>query len=341
MIKTALITGVTGQDGSYLAQFLLGKKYRVIGTVRKKLNSKTWRLKKLKIDKKIILEKMDLEKIEDINKIFYKYKINEVYNLASQSFVNTSFSTPIKTTNITALGVIRILETIKNINPKIKFYQASSSEMYGNTLSNKQSEKTKFNPQSPYAISKLFGHYITKNYRNSYNLYAVSGILFNHESPLRSNEFVTKKIISGLINIINKKKKFIELGNVYSKRDWGYAKEYVVQMWKMLQLKKADDFVIATGKTHSIKELIDIATKYLNLNVKWVGSGLKLRLINNGNNQTIIKINKKFFRPADVNRTKGNIEKAVKILKWKPKITFKKLVRLIIEEELKDFSNSK
>ena len=341
MRKTALITGVTGQDGSYLAQFLLGKKYRVIGTVRKKLNSKTWRLKKLKIDNKIILEKMDLEKIEDINMIFYKYKINEVYNLASQSFVNTSFSTPIKTTNITALGVIRILETIKNINPKIKFYQASSSEMYGNTLSNKQSEKTKFNPQSPYAISKLFGHYITKNYRNSYNLYAVSGILFNHESPLRSNEFVTKKIISGLINIINKKKKFIELGNVYSKRDWGYAKEYVVQMWKMLQLKKADDFVIATGKAHSIKELIDIATKYLNLNVKWVGSGLKLRLINNGNNQTIIKINKKFFRPADVNRTKGNIEKAVKILKWKPKITFKKLVRLIIEEELKDFSNSK
>jgi len=339
--KTALITGVTGQDGSYLAQFLLGKKYRVIGTVRKKLNSKTWRLKKLKIDNKIILEKMDLEKIEDINMIFYKYKINEVYNLASQSFVNTSFSTPIKTTNITALGVIRILETIKNINPKIKFYQASSSEMYGNTLSNKQSEKTKFNPQSPYAISKLFGHYITKNYRNSYNLYAVSGILFNHESPLRSNEFVTKKIISGLINIINKKKKFIELGNVYSKRDWGYAKEYVVQMWKMLQLKKADDFVIATGKTHSIKELIDIATKYLNLNVKWVGSGLKLRLINNGNNQTIIKINKKFFRPADVNRTKGNIEKAAKILKWKPKITFKKLVKLIIEEELKDFSNSK
>ena len=284
---------------------------------------------------------MDLEKIDDINMIFYKYKINEVYNLASQSFVNTSFSTPIKTTNITALGVIRILETIKNINPKIKFYQASSSEMYGNTLSNKQSEKTKFDPQSPYAISKLFGHYITKNYRNSYNLYAVSGILFNHESPLRSNEFVTKKIISGLINIINKKKKFIELGNVYSKRDWGYAKEYVVQMWKMLQLKKADDFVIATGKTHSIKELIDIATKYLNLNVKWVGSGLKLRLINNGNNQTIIKINKKFFRPVDVHRTKGNIEKAVKILKWKPKITFKKLVRLIIEEELKDFSNSK
>ena len=341
MRKTALITGVTGQDGSYLAQFLLGKKYRVIGTVRKKLNSKTWRLKKLKIDNKIILEKMDLEKIEDINMIFYKYKINEVYNLASQSFVNTSFSTPIKTTNITALGVIRILETIKNINPKIKFYQASSSEMYGNTLSNKQSEKTKFDPQSPYAISKLFGHYITKNYRNSYNLYAVSGILFNHESPLRSNEFVTKKIISGLINIINKKKKFIELGNIDSKRDWGYAKEYVVQMWKMLQLKKADDFVIATGKTHSIIELIDIATKYLNLNVKWVGSGLKLRLINNGNNQTIIKINKKFFRPADVNRTKGNIEKAVKILKWKPKITFKKLVRLIIEEELKDFSNSK
>ena len=205
MKKTALITGVGGQDGAYLSEFLLSKNYRVIGAEKNSLSTKRWRLKKLGIEKRIIFEKMRIESDADINKVFNKYKIHEVYNLAAQSFVNTSFSTPIKTSNITGLSVIKILEVIKNKDPKIKFYQASSSEMFGNSLSESQSEKTNFDPQSPYAISKLFGHYITRNYRNSYNLFAVSGILFNHESPLRGNEFVTKKIIKGLIKIIPNK----------------------------------------------------------------------------------------------------------------------------------------
>ena len=339
MKKTALITGVRGQDGAYLSEFLLSKNYRVIGAEKNSLSTKRWRLKKLGIEKKIIFEKMRIESDADINKVFNKYKIHEVYNLAAQSFVNTSFSTPIKTSNITGLSVIKILEVIKNKDPKIKFYQASSSEMFGNSLSESQSEKTNFDPQSPYAISKLFGHYITRNYRNSYNLFAVSGILFNHESPLRGNEFVTKKIIKGLIKIINNEIKFIELGNIYSKRDWGYAKEYVVQMWKMMQLKKPEDFVIATGKTYSIKDFINESAKYLNLDVKWTGKGNNTKLLNNKNNKVIIKINKKLFRPSEVNYTKGNINKAKKIIKWKPKISFKMLIKIMIDDELKNYDH--
>ena len=339
MKKTALITGVGGQDGAYLSEFLLSKNYRVIGAEKNSLSTKRWRLKKLGIEKRIIFEKMRIESDADINKVFNKYKIHEVYNLAAQSFVNTSFSTPIKTSNITGLSVIKILEVIKNKDPKIKFYQASSSEMFGNSLSESQSEKTNFDPQSPYAISKLFGHYITRNYRNSYNLFAVSGILFNHESPLRGNEFVTKKIIKGLIKIINNEIKFIELGNIYSKRDWGYAKEYVVQMWKMMQLKKPEDFVIATGKTYSIKDFINESAKYLNLDVKWTGKGTNTKLLNNKNNNVIIKINKKLFRPSEVNYTKGNINKAKKIIKWKPKISFKMLIKIMIDDELKNYDH--
>ena len=335
MKKTALITGISGQDGAYLAQFLITKNYKIIGTDKIRLKKNNWRIRRLKIEKKIIFEKMDLGKISDINKIFNKYKIDEVYNLAAKSFVKESFTNPLETANITGVGVIRILETIKKKNSKIKFYQASSSEMFGNSLSKSQSEDTKFDPQSPYAISKLFGHYITRNYRNSYKLFAVSGILFNHESPLRGEEFVTKKIIQGLIKIANNKMKFIELGNIHSKRDWGYAKEYVVQMWKMLQQKKANDFVIATGKTHSIKDFIDISAKYLKLDTKWVGKGLKMRLINKKNNQVIIRINKKLMRPSEVNYIKGNIKKAKKMLNWRPKIPFKKLVKLMIDEEKK------
>ncbi len=334
MKKTALITGISGQDGAYLAQFLLKKNYKVIGTNKKK-SSSYWRLTKLKIRNRIIIEKMNLGKKNDINRIFNKYKIHEVYNLAAQSFVNTSFYSPLKTSNITGLGVLRILEVIKEKDPSIKFYQASSSEMFGNDKSKTQSENTRFNPQSPYAISKLFGHYITRNYRKAYNLFAVSGILFNHESPLRGDEFVTKKIISGLIKIINKDLDFILLGNIHSKRDWGYAKEYVVQMWKMLQQKNAQDFVIATGQSHSIKEFIDLSAKYLKMSVEWRGKGLNQKLIDKKNKKIIIKIDRELFRPSEVDHLKGNIRKASKIMKWKPKTTFKRLVKLMINEEMK------
>jgi len=336
MVKTALITGISGQDGAYLAKLLLEKKYKVIGTDRRSARSVNWRLSRLGIENKIIHEEMELGEIYEIQRVFKKYKFDEVYNLAAQSFVATSFRSPINTANITGLGSLRILETIRTLNPKIKFYQASSSEMFGDVLNKFQNEETPFNPQSPYAVSKLFSHYLTKNYRDSYNLYAVSGILFNHESPLRGEEFVTRKIIKGLINILHNKIQFLELGNLYAKRDWGYAKEYVEAMWLMLQQKKPEDFVISTGKTYSIKEFINHATNYLNMETKWVGKGLDEKLINKKNSKIIIKINKKFFRPAEVNFLKGNYKRALNKLGWRPKTNFKNLIKIMIDEELKN-----
>ncbi len=336
MSKTALITGISGQDGAYLANFLLKKKYKVIGSDRRSARSVNWRLARLGIENKITYEEMELGEVYEIQRVFKKYKFDEVYNLAAQSFVATSFRSPLNTANITALGTLRILETIRSINPKIKFYQASSSEMYGDVLKNIQRENTPFNPQSPYAISKLFSHHLTKNYRSSYKLFAVSGILFNHESPLRGEEFVTRKIIKGLVYILKGKIKNLELGNLYAKRDWGYAKEYVEAMWLMLQQKKPEDFVISTGQTYSIKDFINYATNYLKMDTKWVGNGLNEKLINKSNNKIIIKINKKFFRPAEVNFLKGDYKKALKKLSWKPKVRLKELIKIMIDEELKN-----
>ena len=334
MGKIALITGITGQDGSYLAEFLLKKKYKIIGTFSTK-KPKLNKINKLNLKKKIIFEKLNINNTSQISKLLKKYKINEFYNLASQSYVDKSFKHPLKTTKINALGVLQILEEIKNRKLKIKFYQASSSEMFGNSKSNKQSEKTRFDPESPYAISKLFSHYITLYYRKTHKLFAVSGILFNHESPLRQSKFVISKIINGLIKVKKKEKIIIELGNINIKRDWGYSKEYVVQMWKMLQTKNPDDYIIATGESHSLKDLINYATAYLNIRTKWIGKGLKTKLINLENDKVIVKINKKFFRPSDIKSTKGNISKAKKNLKWKPKVNLKKLIKILIDEKLK------
>ena len=340
MKKTALITGISGQDGAYLAQFLLKKKYKIIGTDRRSARSVNWRLRRLNIEDKIIFEEMELGEIYEIQRVFKKHKIDEVYNLAAQSFVGTSFSSPLNTSNITGLGALRILETIRTQNKKIKFYQASSSEMFGDVLEAKQKESTPLNPQSPYAISKVFAHYLTQNYRKSYGIFATSGILFNHESPLRGEEFVTRKIIIGLIKIINKEIKYFELGNLYAKRDWGYAKEYVEAIWKMLQTKKPDDFIIATGKTYSIKDFINKATKYLNLNVKWIGKGLNEKLVDKKNNQILIKINPKYFRPAEVNILTGNPTRAKKKLKWEPKTNIDQLINIIIDDEIKYYKKN-
>lgn len=335
MKKTALITGISGQDGAYLAEFLLKKNYKIVGTDRRSARSLNWRLKRLGIESKIIYEEMELGELYEIQRIFKKYKFDEVYNLASQSFVGTSFNSPLYTSNITGLGALRILETIRSTNKKIKFYQASSSEMFGDVLEKKQTETTPLNPQSPYAISKVYAHYLTQNYRKSYGLFTASGILFNHESPLRGEEFVTRKIILGLIKILNNKIKYLELGNLYAKRDWGYAKEYVEVMWKMLQMKEPDDYVISTGITHSIKDFINKATKYLKMKVEWKGRGLKEKLINKVNNKTIIKINPKFFRPAEVNILIGDSSKARKKLKWVPKTNLDQLIKIMVDEELK------
>ena len=337
--KTALITGVSGQDGAYLAEFLLKKNYKIIGTDRRSARGNNWRLSRLGIKNKIIYEEMELGELYEIHNIFKKYKIDEVYNLAAQSFVATSFNSPLNTSNITGLGVLRILETIRSVDKKIKFYQASSSEMFGKIIESKQNEKTPLNPQSPYAISKVFGHYITDNYRKSYNIFAVSGILFNHESPLRGEEFVTRKIVLGLVKIVNGDLKNIELGNIYAKRDWGYAKEYVEAMWKMMQQKKPNDYVISTGKTYNIKYFINLATKYLGLKTKWTGKGLNEKLINLANKKVIIKINPKLFRPAEVNILRGNSSLARKKLNWSPKINLKNLVKIMIDDEIKYYKN--
>ena len=336
--KIALITGVSGQDGSYLAKFLIKKNYKVVGADRRSGRSDMWRLKRLNIQDKFIIEDMELSESYEISRLLKKYKFDEIYNLAAQSFVKSSFSSPINTSNTTGLGVLRLLEAIRDISPNTKFYQASSSEMFGDILEKKQSETTPFNPRSPYAIAKLFAHFITKNYRESYNIYAVSGILFNHESPLRGEEFVTRKITQGLVRILKGSLNCLELGNIYSKRDWGYAKEYVEVMWKMLQQPRPNDYVISTGETHTIKEFINEAIKILNIKAKWVGKGLKEKLVDN-NKKTIIRINKKYFRPAEVDILSGNSAKAKKELKWKPKTKFKKLVKIMLDDEIKHYQS--
>ena len=335
MRKSALITGISGQDGAYLAKLLIDKNYRVIGTDRRSARFSNWRLKRLGIEKRIIFEEMELNELYEIQRVFKKYRIDEVYHLAAQSFVKTSFNSPLYTSNITGLGTLRILETIRSVNSKIKFYQASSSEMFGDVLNKIQNEKTPLNPQSPYAISKVFAHYLTKNYRDSYNIFAVSGILFNHESPLRGEEFVTRKIVIGLIKILKNEIKQLELGNLNAKRDWGYAKEYVEAMFKMLQQNKPDDFVISTGKTYSIKQFVNYTADYLGIKTKWVGNGLKERLINTKNNKVIVKINPEYFRPSEVNFLKGNSAKAKKILGWAPKTDLKHLIKIMVDEEIK------
>ncbi len=337
MRKIALITGVSGQDGAYLSEFLIKKKYKVIGADRRSARSNNWRLRRLGIENKIIFEELELTENYEFERILKKYKINEVYNLAAQSFVGSSFNSPLNTSNVTGLGVLRLLETIRSIDPKIKFYQASSSEMFGDVSKKNQNELTPFNPQSPYAVSKVFGHYITQNYRKSYNMFAVSGILFNHESPLRGEEFVTRKIVQGFIKILKGEINYIEVGNIFAKRDWGYAKEYVEAIWKMLQQKKPDDYVIATGKTHSIKYFIDETAKCLKMKTKWQGKGLKMKLLNKKNGKTIVRINPRFFRPSEVNFLKGDAKKAKNKLKWKPKTDLKSLINLMVKEELKYF----
>ena len=333
--KTALITGISGQDGAYLAKFLLKKNYKVIGTDRRSARSNNWRLIELNIENKVILEDLDITEINNLIRIFQKYNIDEIYNLAAQSFVKSSFDNPIQTSLVNAIAPLSFLEIIRNQKKKIKFYQASTSEMFGKHKINKQNEKTNFYPRSPYATSKTFAHYSVQNYREAYNIFAVSGILFNHESPLRGEEFITRKITIGLAKIVLGKQKKIKLGNIYAKRDWGFAGDYVEAMWKMMQNKIPKDYVIATGQNHSVKDFINMTTKILNLKTQWVGKGINEKLINKLNKKIIIEIDKKYFRPTEVENLKGDYLKAKKDLKWKPKTNFKDLVKMMIEADLK------
>ena len=333
--KIALITGVSGQDGAYLAKFLLKKNYIVVGTDRRSARSDNWRLAELNIEDKVVIEDLDVTEINNLIRIFQKYKINEVYNLAAQSFVKSSFENPIQTSLVNAISPLSFLEIIRNQKRKIKFYQASTSEMFGKHKIERQNENTNFYPRSPYGTSKTFAHYSVQNYREAYKIFAVSGILFNHESPLRGEEFITRKISIGLTKIISGKQSKIKLGNIHAKRDWGFAGDYVEAMWKMMQNSTPKDYVIATGENHSVKEFINEATKILKLKTKWIGKGLNEKLVNIQNKKIIIEIDKNFFRPTEVESLKGDYSKAKKELKWKPKTHFKKLVKMMIEADLK------
>ena len=339
--KIALIFGVTGQDGAYLSKFLLKKKYKVFGVKRRSSIINTQRVddiyKDINFKSDFVLCYGDLSDSSSIIKLIKKIKPNEIYNLAAQSHVQVSFEVPEYSADINSLGTLRILEAIKNLNleKKVKFYQAGTSEMFGRTKEKFQNEKTNFYPASPYGVSKCFAHWITVNYREAYKMFACNGILFNHESPIRGETFVTRKIIQGLIKIRNGHQKKLFLGNLYSKRDWGHAKDYVEAMWKIINYKKPDDFVIATGNQFTIKQFINLVCKKLNINIKWKGKGLKEIGFSNSN-KAIIKINKRYFRPLEVENLKGNFNKAKKILNWKPKINLTQLIDDMIKFELKN-----
>jgi len=336
-MKTALITGIAGQDGAYLAKLLLKKNYRVIGLDRRSSRDDRWRLEYLDIRNKVTIEYADLTEINSVYRVFKKYNLDEVYNLGAQSFVASSFLTPITTCDVNALGTLRILEIIKDLDKNIRFYQASSSEMYGKVLQKKQNEKTPFNPVSPYAVSKLFSYYITKNYRESYDIFACNGILFNHESPLRGKEFVTRKITTTLAKIAVGKSKCLYLGNINSKRDWGYAGDYVEAIWKILQQKKPLDYVISTGKTYSVRKFVALAGSFFGMEIIWKGKGYKEVGIDKKSNRVIIKIDKKLYRPSEVSYLIGDASKAKRDLKWKPKHNIYDLVKMMCEADLKRY----
>ena len=339
MKKTALITGVSGQDGAYLSKLLLKKGYRVIGGERRSASGSLWRLKDLNIENDVEITDFELSEFTNIYRTIEKYRPDEIYNLAAQSFVGASFEMPTMTSDITGLGVSRILEAIRQINPDIKFYQASSSEMFGKVSETPQTENTPFYPRSPYGIAKLFGHWMTINYKEAYNIFACSGILFNHESPLRGEQFVTKKITLGLSKIKLGLIEYLELGNLDSKRDWGYAGDYVEAMYLMLQNDKPDNYVISTGETFSVKDFIDTSCNELQIDIEWQGSGIDETAIDKKTGKSIIRINPKFYRPTEVDLLLGNSTKAKKMLKWKPKTNFYELVNKMIEYDYNKLKN--
>jgi len=340
MRKVALVTGIRGQDGAYLAKFLLEKGYEVWGADRRSGNSSNWRLKELGIEKDIKIIYMDLLEFTNIIRVIEKVKPDEVYNLAAQSFVGVSFEQPILTSEVDAIGVLRLLEAIRTVKPNIKFYQASTSEMFGKVQEIPQTEKTPFYPRSPYGVAKLFGHWITVNYREAFNIFACSGILFNHESPLRGVEFVTRKITYGLARIKYGLQNKLILGNLDAKRDWGYAPEYVEAMWLMLQQEKPDDYVIATGETHTVREFVEKAAEIAGFNIKWEGEGVNTKGIDKKTGKVIVEVSPEFYRPAEVDILIGNPQKAKEKLGWEPKTKFEDLVRIMMEADLRRVSNS-
>ena len=331
-MKRALITGITGQDGSYLAELLLEKGYKVYGVVRRKSKADFGTVEHLKKDIEFIYADMI-----DMASLIRAVKIaqpNEVYNLAAQSFVATSWEQPIATSEINSIGVTNLLETIRVVKPEAHFYQASTSEMFGLVQETPQCETTPFYPRSPYGVAKLYGHWITKNYRESFQMYACSGILFNHESPRRGLEFVTRKVTDAVARIKYGLQDTLYLGNMDAKRDWGFAGDYVKAMWLMLQQEEADDYVIASGETHPVREFVELAFRYAGIELEWTGEGIEETGIDKATGKTFVAVEPKFFRPAEVELLHGNPDKACQTLGWTRAVGFEELVGMMMEGDL-------
>ena len=334
-MKKAFITGVTGQDGSYLSEFLLSKGYEVHGTIRRSSSFNTWRIDHILEEKNFYTHYSDLSDGSSLNRLLQDIKPDEIYNLAAQSHVGVSFSVPENSGDTTGLGALRILDVIRDQNLNSKFYQASTSELFGGFEdTGAQNEKTPFYPRSPYAVAKLYAFWITVNYREAYGIFASNGILFNHESPRRGENFVTRKIAIGVADIVKGKTKRISLGNLDAKRDWGSAKDYVESMWMILQAKKADDYVIATGETHSVRDFTDYAFKHVGIDIEWKGEGVDEVGLDKSSGQVLIEVNPLYFRPTEVEFLLGNPEKAKKELGWKNRTSFKELVKEMVDAEL-------
>ena len=336
-MKRALITGITGQDGAYLSQLLLGKGYEVFATYRRTSSVNQWRIEELGISTHPYLHLLeyDLTDAALSIRILERCRPDEVYNLAAQSFVSVSFDQPSATAMITGLGTLNVLDAIRIVNPKIRFYQASTSEMFGKVQEMPQSERTPFYPRSPYGVAKLYAHWMTINYRESFDIFGCCGILFNHESPLRGREFVTRKITDSVAKIVQGKLEHIELGNLGAKRDWGYAKEYVEGMWRMLQADKPDTYILATNRTETVRDFVTMAFKSVDINLEWKGKSESESGVDVKTGRTLVKVNPKFYRPAEVELLIGNPEKAWKELGWKAKTSLEELCDLMVKADLK------
>ncbi|MBR8455860.1 GDP-mannose 4,6-dehydratase [Burkholderia dolosa] len=335
--KTSIITGITGQDGAYLAQLLLDKGYTVYGTYRRTSSVNFWRIEELGIAKhpNLHLVEYDLTDLSASIRLLQTTGAAEVYNLAAQSFVGVSFDQPVTTAEITAIGPLNLLEAIRIVNPKIRFYQASTSEMFGKVQAIPQIESTPFYPRSPYGVAKLYAHWITVNYRESYDIFGCSGILFNHESPLRGREFVTRKITDSVAKIKLGQLDVLELGNMDAKRDWGFAKEYVEGMWRMLQVDEPDTYVLATNRTETVRDFVRMAFKAAGVDLEFKGSDEQEIAVDVATGKTVVRVNPKFHRPAEVDLLIGNPEKAKQKLGWEPETTLEQLCAMMVEADLR------
>jgi len=335
-MKTAIVTGITGQDGAYLTAFLINKGYRVIGTYRRTSSVNFWRLEDVGMlaHPNLILTEYDLTDLSNTLRLIEKFQPDEFYNLAAQSFVSVSFEQPITTGEITGLGPVHILEAIRIINPKIRFYQASTSEMFGKVQQIPQTEETDFYPRSPYGIAKLYAHWMTVNYRESYDIFGASGILFNHESPLRGKEFVTRKITDTVAKIVQGKESILRLGNMDAQRDWGFAKEYVEGMWAMLQSNTPDTYVLSTNQTHTVRSFVELAFAAVDVDIIWKGKDENEVGYNAKTNDKVVMVDKTFFRPAEVDLLIGDASKAKAELNWEAKMDLKTLCQIMVDADM-------